>query len=352
MIERAKNVIIAALFLSLIGLTLLNWFYWGDNDFTAAFTEESGRGAFYDAARPVSGDFDRYQESLVVFLAVADESASLDRRAWDAALESGGTHFEFLFPTPVWLIAEGLSFTASDIFDGVLVREMILTGGGLFVYDGDKYMGFSSTSQPTDFPEPIVGEEDSGNHYLAVTLFRIFDDPYFSELLESLGFNPNTRSKYKQAGDWVVIDDERNLRVSANGLVVYHDGTNYEDNEPIDEREAVKMCLGKLPLGAAFWGDGQLVYNSVTELDDGFDVFFSYTLGGAVFLDRTTAFAIRGGVLRSAVIRLTPAFFDVTSVRLIPEHRASVLVSEGKKLCVGYSPGEDGTWIPDWYARD
>lgn len=352
MIERVKNYIIGLLFLSLIGLTVLNWFSWSDISFNtpAEVGEEFKQDTVMNVTRPISGDYDRYNIYLADFLALADHSERINAGEWSTALNEGGIHLEFLSAVPVWLFAEGLGATASELFNGVWLTELILYDKGLMTYDGKAYMRFTSPL-PLNLPAQLETSDDSNIFPIAAMSNRFLDDQYRSELLETLGFNPNSNSQYPQPnGETVYVDVSRTLHVAPDGRVVYHDGTKYNESVELDERDAISLCLAVLPKGAAFWGEGNLVFNTVTKRDDGFDITLNYVLDGAVFIDGQTVFAVRGGVLREAVIYLSPAFFTEVPVRLMPKKRAMVLIPQGKKLCVGYRKNEGGLWTPEWYG--
>jgi hypothetical protein len=350
--ERLKSSLILVLLLSLIWLALLNWFYWSDTPFVAPI---GGTGAFVqdsvmDAARPISGDYDRYRVYLGELLAVADKSAEITRREWDAAVTGGGICFEFLAPVPIWLVAQGLSFTAADIFDGVIVYEMVLSENGLLVFDGNRYTHFS-TPLLLDLPERAGSiSDDRASFPYVETLSRFLEEPYLSEILESFGFNPNTNFRYTQPdGEMVVVDNARTLHINPNGRVVYQDGTRDTDETDLDEQAAIRLCLGAIPEGAAFWGDGYLVFNSTAWQGDEFTFSLTYILDGAVFLDWQTVFVVSGGVLRSAVIHLAPASVTDEFVRLMPRERAEVLALQGGRVYVGYSRVGENLWVPDWW---
>ncbi|MCL2080987.1 MAG: hypothetical protein FWH16_02690 [Oscillospiraceae bacterium] len=351
--ERLKSYTIVILFMSLVWLAMMNWFYWSDVrlDAEAEGAETPGRVAVIDAARPVAGDFDSYRVHLGELFAAADTRMEISRREWDAALADGGVYFRFLCPTPAWLVAEGLSFEESDIFGGVEVFEMILSEDGLFVFDGGGYTHFSAPL-PVVLPERAAAGGDNGALVsYAVTSSRFMEEPYLSELLESLAFNPNTNFRYTQTdGEMVVVDDARTLHINPNGRVVYLDATSYDDEPVTNEREAVRLCLGMTPRGDAFWGDGQLVFNSVESLDGELSLALTYVLNGAAFLDWQTVFTVRSGILREAVIYLAPAALSGEMVRLMPRERAESLLPPGRRVCVGYSAVGGGVWAPDWYG--
>lgn len=352
MIERIKNCIIGLLFLALIGLTVLNWFSWSDISFNtpAEAGGEFRQDTVMNVTRPISGDDERYNIYLADFLALADHSERIDAGEWNTALDEGGVHLEFLSAVPVWLFAEGLGSTASELFNDVLITELILYDKGLMTYDGKVYTRFSSPL-PLNFPAQLEESEESNIFPLAAMSNRFLDDQYRSELLEALGFNPNSNSQYPQPnGETVYVDDLRTLHVAPDGRVVYHDGTKYNESTVLDERGAIRLCLSVLPKGTAFWGEGNLVFNTVTKRDGGFDITLSYVLDGAVFIDGQTVFAVRDGVLRDAVIYLSPAYLTEVPVLLMPRKRAAVLIQQGKKLCVGYRKNEGGMWSPEWYG--
>jgi len=333
---------------------MLNWFYWSATPF-AAPVESSGdfaQDGVIDVARPISGDYDRYRVYLGELLAVADKSAPITRRDWDAAIAGGGIYFEFLSPTPVWLVAEGLSFTKAPVFGGVMAYEMVLNEDGLLVFDGRSYTHFS-TPLPLDLPERSGGEVANKAIFpLADTASRFLEEPYLSELLESLGFNPNTNFRHTQPdGQMVFVDDARTLHINPSGRVDYHDGTSYADEVELDERAAIRRCLSAIPGGAAFWGDGHLVFNSAAWQGDDLIFSLTYVLDGALFLDWQTVFTVESGILRNAVMHLAPASFTDEFVRLMPKVRVETLVPQGERVYVGYSLVEDGLWAPDWWRR-
>jgi hypothetical protein len=353
MLERFKTVLILVLFLSLVSLALLNWFYWSSNPFAAPVHSGDGfaQDGAVDVTRPISGDYDRYRIYLGELLAVADKSAAIARHDWDTAVADGGIHFEFLSPVPAWLAAEGLLFTASDIFEGVIIYEMVLVKDGLLVYDGNVYTHFS-TPLELNLPERIGYEplENASFPYVE-TSGRFLEEPYLSELLESFGFNPNTNFRYTQSDrELVIVDDLRTLHINPNGRVVYHDGTRDTDEHVIDERSAIRLCLSAIPKGEAFWGDGHLVFNSAVWQEDELTFSLTYILDSSVFLNWQTVFVVSGGVLRDAVIHLAPAAVTDEFLRLMPRERAEVLMSEGGRVYVGYSLVGDGLWAPDWWG--
>lgn len=352
--EVAKNYIIILLFLSLIIMTVLNWGSWSNISFdmTAETGEEQKQESFINVTRPISGDYDRYSIFLGDFITVADRRADIAVNEWNSALSGGGIHFELLNTVPVWLFAEGLGTTASDIFRGVWVKEIILYEEGLLTFDGKAYARFS-VPLSISLPEQLKTEDsdDDNNFPLATVSNRFLDEPYRSELLEALGFNPNSNSKYLQAdGEWVFVDNARTLHLSPDGRVVYHDGTRDVESVQIDERAAINLCLAALPKGTAFWGDGNLVFNTVTENDGNFYISLDYVLNDAVFIEGQTVFMVKDGVLREAVIYLSPASLTDETVKLMPKERAMVLISPGKKLCIGYRKSEGGLWSPEWYG--
>jgi len=352
MVERIKTCIIALLLLSLAGLTALNLLYGrdaGPADGSVGLGKFD-KGTTAEATRPLTAGYDAYRTQLGEFLASADSKETVTRRVWETALLEGGARFVFLDAAPVWLLAEGLAFTASDIFGETRVSEMILSGRGLLIYDGE---AFTLCGGPLEFDIVEPAADGPGNMYpLAVLSDRFRDEANISIVLEALGFNPNTNIRYTQAdGDKVYVDEQRTLHVSPGGCVTYHDGTRYPEEQTLDEREAIRLCVGAIPVGAVFWGEGSPVFGGVNTFEDGYEVTFNYILNDGVFIGRQSEFVVKGGYLREAVIRLCPASVSVTTEELMPRRRAQALTPEGKTLCVGYAEDEDGVWHPDWYAR-
>ena len=381
--ERLKSVMIAVLFMSLLALTLLNVMYdRGGEAFSPA--APFSPTAISEAARPAvaavvrdgemfaacSGDaaagavYNRFRTLLGEALASASDRRPITRAAWIAVMEENCVFFEFLDETPVWALAEGISFEASPAVEGINAKSFILSGGGLFISAGNEYfrcevfMDFAipehteSQLSAARFVNGVI-VTDRGNEYPeAVLTDRYRDEPYLSELLAAMGFNPNTNYRYTQAdGDIVFVDEQRTLHVGPSGRVTYRDGTVYQYGGT-DEREALKLCLNSIPSGPAFWGDGQLNFSGMEAKDGVVTAEFNYALNGAAFIGCRSVFTVRGANITEADIQLCPAVFGERSEELIPQRQAALLLSEGSGLELRYSEAEDGIWLPQWHERD
>ena len=380
--ERLKNFIIALLFISLLMLTLFNWAY--DREDTAFF---SGTTAVETAVLPITipeparpilvavtrggeifaagdGDaavgavYDRFKTLFAEALASVLERRAITQAAWDAAMETDSVFFEFLDSVPVWALAEEISFTASPSVDELSLKSFILCGDSLLIYTGEAYfrcdvfLDFSVPEQPENilrkagFVNGVIVFERGNSYPIAVLSDRFREEPYLSGILTAMGLNPNTN----WYGDRTFVDELRTLYISPDGKITYHDGTVYP-YEPFDEREALRLCLNAIPMGTAFWGGGQLILSRMELFEGGARFEFSYTLNGALFLERGAVFEVKGAKITEVNMRLCPASFGEESVELMPRRQAALLLPEGKALNLCYAESADGAWLPQWYAR-
>lgn len=384
--ERLKTLFIGLLFLTLLALMLANWVY--DRNGLSIFPNVNAEEpvdlpvSIPEPARPAlaaiarggeffaagNGDaalgmvYDRFRTALGESLASAPERSAITRAAWEAALAGDCVYFEFLNGVPVWALAEGLKFTASPAVDGLTLKSVILSSGGLFVYGGGQYyrcgtvFDFSIPEQMesalyrAQFVNGAVVMDREYSYPTAVLTSRFTDEPYQSDLLTAMGFNPNTNFRYSSAdGEMVFVDDQRTLHVGQDGRITYHDGTE-RSGEQFDVREAVRLCLNALPSGAAFWGDGRPTLTGIKEWDGGASIEFGYALNGAVFLDSRSVFVVEGTHITEAVVQLCPASLAGENVELMPQRQAAVLLSDGRELNLCYRES-GGVWLPEWFER-
>lgn len=380
--ERLKTAAVAVLFVSLLALTLLNVMYdrAGGDFYTGSGTplltltvSEPARpalaavvtgGEMFAAGNGNAGAgvlYDRFRILIGEALASAAGTREITRAAWGAVMEEDCVFFEFSDAVPAWALADGISVEASRFAENLSVKGMILSGGGLFINTGEDYFRcdvFIEFAMPEQVESQlsaarfingviVTGDE----YYEAVLTDRYREEPYLSEILTAMGFNPNTNYRYVQAdGDIVFVDGQRTLHAGASGMITYRDGGVYAA-AAADEREALRLCLGSLPSGAAFWGDGSLNLSGIETLDGVVSVEFEYALNGAAFIGRRTAFTVKGSRIVEADIWLCPAALSETAADLLPRRQAALLLNEGAGLELRYAEGEDGVWRPGWYGR-
>jgi hypothetical protein len=381
--EKLKNIIIAALFVSLIALTFLNIMYDRvGGDFIADATAFLP-SAIAEPARPalavaviggemfaagygdagVGAVYERFRISISEALASAVGRREITRAAWGAIMEEDCVFFKFIDRVPVWTLADGLSVTASEAVLDLSVEGLILSGDRLFINTGEDYfrcdvfIGFNMPEQVESqlsrarFVNGVVVIDGENEYHEAVLTDRYRDDIYISEILTAMGFNPNTNNRYTQAdGDIVFVDEQRTLHVGLSGRVTYRDGTVQADGIT-DEREALRLAMNSIPVGTAFWGDGHLNFSDIEARDGIVNVEFEYALNGAAFIGRRALFAVRGSRIIEADMWLCPAVLGERRVELIPQRQAALLLREGAGLELRYVESENGVWRPGWYER-
>ncbi|MCL2084463.1 MAG: hypothetical protein FWH06_04295, partial [Oscillospiraceae bacterium] len=183
----------------------------------------------------------------------------------------------------------------------------------------------------------------------------ITEDPLAtSALLTALGFNPNTDPYVNTAGERVFVDNRRTIHILPDGTAIYGDASvlSQDTDEESGERtelDSVRIALGAVPQGEAFWGEGRLCLRAVEQTDSGLMLTLAYELNGAFVDGGESVFVVRGGRLSEARIQPRPLYALPQTRDMLPQRQAAVLLPPGSRLAPAYRYDEEsGVYLPYW----
>lgn len=363
---------------------------------SVCLSEEGARdcyGVLYDQ-EDCDSLFQSVAGLLVEALSAPGQPEEMSRRQWQEMLTgTDGLCFDFQGEMPLdvlfgWLSGEKTALTAC-------VRRL-----GLAVWEGEAYLfyqdgrgdSFRCHAEVVDthrLEEALAGLTDNGAFYAfeAERYAMLNGDTLLAEetpalevytvsnpaaggqsaleaLAGDLDFSINTHGIY-YAGQWVARSGNDTLRLSDDGVMTYladeeggeHFLISLERDIP-DRFDAVEACRA---LAAAAisprCGEGRLCLLGVTDLADGWEVDFGYSLDGVpVQLEQGSAahFVVRGGRVTQFTMQLRSYDGTGEDLAVLPVRQAAAALEAmglaGEELMVVYSDGGGETVRADWAA--
>ena len=246
------------------------------------------------------------------------------------------------------------AITGSDLTGAVNLFEL---GSGYFAFDytvlSDHYRRIAPTSL---FLEPLPQ---------LPTLSVSTDLPDESSLLEELGFNPHTNSRYTEAnGTEVVVEGDLSVRFLPDGTIRYK-GSDSEANEtrltvesageiPTLQEAASGTCDLLNQLLASYPSDASLYLLKIQRSGSTTTLYFDYQSGGIPIRQASGVPAaevqLNGRRVSSLNLLLRQYTAGTDTSLLLPMKQTIAIAArqEGKELLIGYTDNGSDTSSAAW----
>ena len=315
---------------------------------TVFFTALDRPSVYYDFLEPLplsvlsglvdgtSGEEQRVARQLVLF-AAEDDTVQLVLCDGDGAYYQSQT-----------------AITGSDLTGVVNLFEL---GSGYFAFDYTVLSDHYSRIAPTS----LFLETLPQLPILSVSA----DLPDESSLLEELGFNPHTNSRYTEAnGTEVVVEGDHSVRFLPDGTIRYK-GSDSETSEP----ELTVESVGDIPtlqeaasgasdllnrLLSSYPSDASLYLMNIQLSGSGTTLYFDYQSGGIPIRQASGAPAaevqLNGRRVSSLNLLLRQYTAETDASLLLPMKQTIAIAArqEGKELLIGYTDNGSNTSSAAW----
>lgn len=304
------------------------------------------------------------------------------------AVSGVSIYYDFLNPLPLSFLS-GLVGEESDT-ETVLARQLVLADRGengvrLYLSDGSSYSSCSVAISASRLAD-IVSSYELGGAFFAFESAEI--DPLYASLapcslfltpqpslsalsaktplsdtdwlLSVLGFNPNTKSRYTEAGGTeVIIRGDCSLRIRSDGTVLYDGGStpslqiSTREDATINQRVlAVQSLLNSI--FANFTSDASLYLVSVQSSGSSTVLRFGYQVEGVPIRFTNNADAVTvtlsGSDITSLTLRVRQYSHTGEIASLLPLQQALAIAAQtpGGELTIGYSDRGGDTAEASW----
>lgn len=307
-----------------------------------------------------------------------------DAAHFRTALDATSIYYDFLEPLPLPILA---GLVGGETAPNREARRLVISAGGedtvwLYLWDGAESYVRCSVAIPLSYLTELVGAYELGNAFFAfdngdmVTDFAALD-PYslFSEtlpplpalsssrfsdtdvLLSTLGFNPNTNSRYTDSsGTEVVLGGDRTLHIRTDGVVLYQSGgdPSLSVDAAGDSPTAAEAVLGVSALLSRLENGVSFYLQSVRQAGDGTTLQFGQHLNGVPIRLSSGAPAaeitLTGKVISTFSLSLRQYAVTGEASPLLPLRQALAIAADnpGRELFLGYADYGTDTVSAAW----
>lgn len=337
--------------------------------------------------------FQRTARPLVEALSCAQPPQPVDRRAWEAALNTApGVYFDLLGDVPLevlcaWLGAEGATL------DGT-ARRLVLSAGGdeaqLYYQTAEHfYVCAAPMVSRSQLEEVLAGL--TGNQaqfafeleqyaHLAPDVLILPQTPELPEYtalnplegqgeeslllrsqLNALSFSADTNHFYTTSGTQVVRNGNDTLRLDEDGVLTYHalagESARYRLPQRLAEQVEECRALAQNTVGA-LCADARLYLRSVLQEEDATTVEFGYVLSGAQVQLGQEGYAAQFVLAAGQITQFTLCYrsYQAAPERalVLPELQAAAALQamgrSGQELSLVYADNGGERLAPAWYT--
>ncbi len=308
----------------------------------------------------------------------ANSAVSTTGEAFHAALLQSGIYYDFSTSLPVSLLSSMMDIPVSTLPSSSVQRLLLAAGNDparLFLFDGTEYYVATtaitsgtlesaiSVYEPNDTaflfersdyshtldPLTLITEDMlSRPGYICSTPFVINEN---NQLLEFLGFNSHSNSRYVESdGTEVIFASDATLRMETDGTVTYA-GTRHSNSVFLTEDSSPAAAVTTAyhitsTLLSATAGEATLYLSHLEETENGYTVSFNYMAGGIPirFYDGSPAASITifGGVVTAFTLHCRNYALSDTTLRSLPLTQA-LAIADGKEGTLDISYVDNGT---------
>ena len=182
-------------------------------------------------------------------------------------------------------------------------------------------------------------------------------------VLDTLLFNPNTKSRYTESnGTEVIVENGRTLRARTDGSIQYQSGGDESlrievgESASLQERIAGSGSLLR-KLASVGGGEASLYLESVRQTGNVLMLTYGYELNGVpvCFADGGSAatMTLSGNTVTSLSLRFRQYVKTEEPHRILPLAQAAAIARryEGSELFIGYADDGAGMLVPRWLAE-
>lgn len=301
---------------------------------------------------------------------------------------AASVYYDFLVSLPLSVLAD-LAQTRWDS-DDLSARYLLLaeedSGVTLYLWDGGNRCfrcgttlssaDLSGTVSQYELGNASFAFEDAVEHAGALAPCTLLpsQDPHLpqlavsaslsdsSQLLSSLGFNPNTQNRYWESDTTEVIteSDGRTLRLSPDGSVLYQSGhtpalsiQTAGDSPTLAEAAGETRSLLE-PIFSTLAGDARLYLEQIRQTGSLTTLRFACHVDGVPirFTDGGCAalVTLNGNAVSALELRLRQYTVTETDSLLLPLRQALAIAADGVELTLGYTDGGGDTVNAAWLA--
>jgi len=310
-------------------------------------------------------------------------------RVYLEVLRGTSVYYDFLNPLPLSVLTE---LTGIPGEDDAFARALVVAPGDegveLYIWDGENGYRCYETAVSRESLDAVVNQYEMGNaqfafdglgeeDVLSISPYALFLEetpqlPVLSEslpaveeerLLAALRFNPNTKSRYTEAGGTeVIMENGRALRLQADGDVLYQGGgeetlTVEAGDTPTLQELVVGSTLLMDSLANLAGGDGRLYLTGVQQGTSTITMTYGYQVQGVPvqFSDGSEAGSITlsGTEVSELSLRLRQYVLTEEMSLLLPLRQALAIAEQydGAELFIGYVGGRSGRTTARWLAE-
>lgn len=312
-----------------------------------------------------------------------------------AALARPSVYYDFLEPLPLSVLSGLVGGTASE--EHITARQLVLSTAEdnvvqLVISDGDGSWYQCDTAVSSSDLTNVLNHFELGNGYFAYD-YTVLSDHYSriaptslfleelpqlpvlsassqlsneSSLLENLGFNPHTNSRYTEAnGTEVVVEGDHSVRFLPDGTVRYKGSDNAaSENELTVESSGAIPTLQEAAAGASSLltqllegSDASLYLMDIQRSGSNTTLLFDYHFGGIPIRQASGSAAaevqLNENHVSSLTLQLRQYHAGTDFSLLLPMKQAVAIAAQqpGRELLIGYTDhGSDtsgATWLLD-----
>jgi len=182
------------------------------------------------------------------------------------------------------------------------------------------------------------------------------------ELLAQLQFNPHTNYRYTEAaGTEVITENDRSLRIAANGLISYRSGgealLTIGSSETPTAAECAAGCSALLDtLTLSRSGSARLYLKNIQQSGTQTTLYYGYQVDGVpvLFADESPAAVVQlsGSTVSSLTLRLRQYTASDKNSLVLPLRQTLAIAAQQQSgnLSIGYTDSADATVSAGWLA--